>query len=308
MRSASDITLGGVPRQADSFHALAHRLGHICWALEQKAYKAIGWEYDRQRVLQSAKSQRVIAKRKQAYHSAIAEAEQRMELYDNFRLVYQMMIEQLQLFDKNGQLRCATDARKDLETAMEWMWALGCEKANKQLAAIKGLLPSVFHFLEYGKLAVQALEGPLKTEREKQAFKILCKAWQCHKNGLKAKKGAIRKYYRHQQLYWLKVAAGLWEQSNLNFEVFQKRAYKNLDGIVQSSAMVETINSILRPYLNACKNQVAQPLLNLIRFYHNHRKYVQGKRKGFSPMELFTGQKQEHDWLDLLLQKLQIAA
>ena len=41
-------------------------------------------------------------------------------------------------------------------------------------------------------------------------------------------------------------------------------------------------------------------------FYHNHRRYVQGKRKGSTPMELLTGEKQEEDWLDLLLDKVTI--
>ena len=308
MRSASDTTLEGVARQSDSFHALAHRLGPVCWTLERQAYQAIDWEYERQRVLQSAKSKRVRAKRKRAYKQAVAEAKRRMELYDNFHLIYQMMIECLQVFDRNGQVRQASQAQKDLETAMEWMEDLGCQKANEQLVVIKGLVPSLFHFLEYGLQVVQTLEGSLKTEWKKQAFKIVCKAWQCRKNMLKAKKGAIKKYYRLKHLYWLELGAKVFEQSQSGFETFQKRIYKSLDSIVQSSAMVETINSIIRLYLNDCKNQVTQPQLNLIRFYHNHRKYVQGKRKGFSPMELLTGQKQDEDWLDLLLQKLKIAA
>jgi hypothetical protein len=36
--------------------------------------------------------------------------------------------------------------------------------------------------------------------------------------------------------------------------------------------------------------------------------YVQGKRRHCTPMELLTGQKQEKDWLDLLLVKVGKAA
>jgi hypothetical protein len=36
-------------------------------------------------------------------------------------------------------------------------------------------------------------------------------------------------------------------------------------------------------------------------FYHNHRRYKAGKRKGKMPMEIFTGKKQENDWIELLL-------
>jgi len=76
-----------------------------------------------------------------------------------------------------------------------------------------------------------------------------------------------------------------------------------MDGIVQSSALVETINSILRPYMNEARNQVSSEQLNVIRFYLNHRVYKRGKRKGFVPIELLKGEKLKHDWLDLLLAK-----
>ncbi len=86
------------------------------------------------------------------------------------------------------------------------------------------------------------------------------------------------------------------------------KLYEQLEQIVQSSALVETINSILRTFLNGAKNQLNQNQLNLIMFYLNHRKYLRGKRKGFSPIELLTGEKQEQDWLDILLKKVKISA
>ena len=65
--------------------------------------------------------------------------------------------------------------------------------------------------------------------------------------------------------------------------------------------MVECINSIIRPYLNNSKNHVTQGMLNLIMFYHNHRRYIDGKRKGKTPFEILTGKDQEKDWLELIL-------
>jgi len=32
-----------------------------------------------------------------------------------------------------------------------------------------------------------------------------------------------------------------------------------------------------------------------------NRRYKDGKRKGRTPMDIFTGQKQEKDWIELLL-------
>jgi len=62
----------------------------------------------------------------------------------------------------------------------------------------------------------------------------------------------------------------------------QQAVYSRLDKIVQSSALVECINSILRPYLNTCKNQVTQEMLNLVIYYHNYRRYRDGVAHGNS--------------------------
>jgi hypothetical protein len=39
-------------------------------------------------------------------------------------------------------------------------------------------------------------------------------------------------------------------------------------------------------------------------FYHNHRRYESGKRKGKAPLELLTGEPLEAQWWELLLQQV----
>ncbi len=77
--------------------------------------------------------------------------------------------------------------------------------------------------------------------------------------------------------------------------------FDQLDSIVRASSLVEMVNSLLRPYLNSCKGQITQESLNLIMFYHNHRRYKSGKRKGKAPIELLTGKPLEADWIELLM-------
>ena len=79
----------------------------------------------------------------------------------------------------------------------------------------------------------------------------------------------------------------------------KEQVYHDLNHIVQSSA-VECINSIIRPYLNTSHNQISQKMLNLIMFYHNHRRYNSGERAKKTPYEILSGKKQEKDWLALL--------
>jgi len=39
-------------------------------------------------------------------------------------------------------------------------------------------------------------------------------------------------------------------------------------------------------------------------FYHNHRRFVDGKRKGKAPIEILTGKKLKQHWVDLLADQL----
>ncbi len=78
-----------------------------------------------------------------------------------------------------------------------------------------------------------------------------------------------------------------------------------MNSVIRSSSLVEMVNSILRTYLNQSKGQISQEFLNLIMFYHNHRRYKSGRRKGKAPIELLTGQTLEAHWLDLLVEKIE---
>jgi hypothetical protein len=53
---------------------------------------------------------------------------------------------------------------------------------------------------------------------------------------------------------------------------------------------------------------ISQETLNLIMFYHNHRRYKSGKRQGKAPIELLTGEALEADWVELLIQHTQEAS
>jgi len=84
----------------------------------------------------------------------------------------------------------------------------------------------------------------------------------------------------------------------------KRLVFDKLDSIVRASSLVEMVNSLIRPYLNSCKGQITQETLNLIMFYHNHRRYKSGKRQGKAPIELLTGKPLDAPWWELLLQQI----
>jgi hypothetical protein len=111
-----------------------------------------------------------------------------------------------------------------------------------------------------------------------------------------------KRYHQHESQQWLDFAEGLLENQ---FAPLQAMVFEKLDAIVQASSLVELVNSFLRPYLNSSKGQITQETLNLIMFYHNHRRYKSGKRQGKAPIELLTGEALKADWVALLLQHTQ---
>ena len=94
------------------------------------------------------------------------------------------------------------------------------------------------------------------------------KAWQYRKNSIKSKSPQRQKYYTEKKEIMLEIVR---DATGEDYELIKEYVIKELSTIVQSSSLVECINSILRPYLNCSKNQITQEMLNLIMFYHNHR-------------------------------------
>jgi len=69
----------------------------------------------------------------------------------------------------------------------------------------------------------------------------------------------------------------------------------------RSSALMETLNSRLRPYFTLHR-RLGGSYLDLLRFFLNHRRFLRSRhaeRRGKSPRELMTGQGHPH-WLTLL--------
>jgi hypothetical protein len=171
---------------------------------------------------------------------------------------------------------------------------LGQTKITKAVNKVRRTMPGLLNYFDVAKEVVGNLSNlPI----DQEALQALCLVWQWRKGLIKSKKAKEQKYCGMNERDCLEIAVGYLQE---DYEVVKEQVYQQLDQIVQSSALVECINSIIRPYLNGSKNHVTQETLNLIMFYHNHRRYNDGKRKNQTPMEILTGKKQKNDWIELL--------
>ena len=144
----------------------------------------------------------------------------------------------------------------------------------------------------------EVIHAELRDLMPQQIFDALVLAW--HHEHLSYQSQAKKKrYHQHESLT---VAGFCRRLLDDQFETLKALVFEKLDAIVQASSLVEMVNSFIRPYLNSSKGQITQETLNLIMFYHNHRRYKSGKRQGKAPIELLTGEALEADWVELLIQ------
>lgn len=298
MKSGQEMLDLKIPSQSDTYHGVAHRLGLWRSRLERAAYGAIGQEYENLRLLENAKSDGVSDKRKKKYMDSRENSNSAIELYESFEFIYYCLLDCFQIFDSSGKLKNEAQAVADFDTALEWMELLNNLQINEEIKSINNCKKDLFYFMQIAKKVIAELLQTIDNE----ALELFCLAYQARKNSIKLKgkpkqKSALQRKEQH-------VLAQAKKLLGTNYEAIKKEVYAKLDQIVQSSAAVEGINSILRPYLNTCKNKPSQEFLNLFMFYHNHRRFRAGKRKGKTPFEIFSGEPQLKDWLDLLLKKI----
>lgn len=285
--------------QTDTFHAISHRLGLYAKRLEKKSDKAIEHEWDRKDKIQTARNQDVIAKRKAVYEQACQDTLLAIEQFEGFQFLYFHMLNQLNTFDSKGQVRQEQTAIEEVQVALELMRELQIPGLADELQTIENLLPKLFNFLTKAQIVHYGLEAQLG---EVPTY-FWTYAWQSLKKSRKIKHYAKSKAAAQRATIALDLLQEHYQLSSEEFEALKTNVFRQLDTIVQSSALVETINSLLRPYMNESKNQLSQEQLNLIRFYLNHRVYKRGKRKGHAPIELLSGQKLNEPWRDMLMQK-----
>ena len=299
LRSA--INEKNIPWQPDTYHAIAHRLGKWVHILEQKAYKRIAIEYERRRVISSAKTTKIINARRYKYNKACKSTIDAIELYENFLYLYTHIIKELQPFHSDGKLRDRVSSKANIEIALQLIKSLENGQINTQVASIERILPELLNYFDEAKRAIERCK---KLGIDSEIITILSLAWQWNKAEIKAKKEERRKSAKAEYLFYIEYAK---DSLGDTFEELKIAVFDELDNIIQASSMVENINSILRPYLNQSKNQITQEFLNLFAFYHNHRRYKAGKRKGKTPMEILTGKRQNKDWVELLTDFIETA-
>lgn len=265
--------------------------------LERKAYAAIAKEAEAATTFHNAKSEAHLHKRLQRYDQAHHTCEHAMARYDQLDLLLHLLRDALHLCSPFGRLRTAQGVRAELTSLLSLIEEIEDAVLPKLLKAIRSHLDDIVAPFEQAA----SIHAELLALIPQPIVDALVLAWH-HEHLSHQSKAQQKRYHQYESQQWLDFSEGLL---NTRFEACKALVFEKLDAIVQSSSLVEMVNSLIRPYLNSSKGHITQETLNLIMFYHNHRRYKSGKRQGKAPIELLTGDTLRADWVDLLIQHTQ---
>jgi hypothetical protein len=268
--------------------------------LERKAYAAIAKEDEAVQTFHHAKSEAHLHKRLQHYEHAHHVCEQAMARYDQLDLLLHLLRDALHLCSPFGRLRTVANVRSELTLLLSLIEEIDDAVLRQLLRPIRSHLGDILVPFEQA----ESVHAELLTLIPQQLVDALVLAWH-HEHLAYQAYGKQKRYHQHERQQWLAFAEGLLGHP---FEPLKALVFEKLDAIIQASSLVEMVNSLIRPYLNSCKGHITQETLNLIMFYHNHRRYKGGKRQGKAPIELLTGATLEAEWVDLLIQHMQEAS
>ena len=277
----------------DQFHEFQD-LFNRCHQLERKAYGAIGEEIKAAETFANAKSESNLQKRLEKYDQVQQACERAIERYDQLDLLLRMLSEILHLCSDTGRLRTVEDVRSNLIAILSLIEEIDNEKLSKLLKPIYSHMDDIL--VPFGQ--VERIHTELLELMPEPIVDALVLAWH-HDHLFNQSHGKNKQYHRRESNYWLTFSEGLLDDQ---FDELKVIVFEKLDSIVKASSLVEMVNSLIRPYLNSSKGQITQETLNLIMFYHNHRRYKGGRRQGKAPIELLTGEALQGDWVDLLIQ------
>lgn len=273
-----------VPHQLDVGH-LFGQVAQVEAALERAVSKALRQEDERWRVLDSARSERVINRRIEVWEQAHHQREEALALYEDFAYLAEELYGLFIPVGPGGVPRSLTAVRGDLEALLALLEELSSPQVQQVRQRLAQQQEGLLVFWQDWEHRLAALRAAIPQEEILQA--LLWAYFLRRRKPSRATQAALAQAEAFLEAHLGPQAVSLKQQ-----------VASLLDGLPRSSALVETTASWLRPYLDPRKG-VSQGFLDLVRLYHNSRTYRRGKRKGHSPLELL-GLSVGEDWLALV--------
>ena len=306
MQSATGVLPDSTVIIADTFHAVAKRLGIYHSQLTRKIKASLVQETEIADKIVGAASEKMQNKQQAKLEVARTRTAQLLDLLDWFEQAYFLLLSQLRPFTSNGIPRAKQVAEQHIEFALDLLQLLPLNDITKNVKHIRKLLQNG-ELLSYMD-KVPALYETWTTKLGTNTSWLWMLYWLWWKKSFQTHSAKVQTKAKQQALAAEELLKEYYVDKPVYFEKTRVELFAALDTIVQASSLVETFNSILKPFINSTRGQLNQSMLNLVMFFHNHRVFHKRcKRGGKAPIEILTGQNLNTDWLNLLMDKIRTA-
>jgi hypothetical protein len=286
-------SLMGITHHPDLFHLLQPIASYL-YRFENRAYSAISQQQERLEVFENAKSEQVLKEKLHLYEKAEVNAKLAITLYDNFSYLWQELKTAFDIFDKEGTFIDPTQNYQQVLAILSLLSSLDCESLTLELASFRKALVAFWPYFH----TAQSIYLNFSKLYPIELLTLISLAWQYCRKGRNSKSYPQRLYFSDLAQHYLNWAESIYP---LNFSLIKHSIFEAYDSNIRSSSLVENINSSLRKFLDNSRGQLSQHALNLFAFFHNHRPFSRGKRKGLAPIEILSGHSLTSSWLDSLL-------
>lgn len=265
--------------QLDWDHLLRPVWGQVA-RLEEQAYAALEACQARAAQFEQATTAKRLAQHLAAWERLEAEAQVKVERYDQFQQLAAQIDAEFGLIDlPTGEVRDPQQGAERLRQVGQQLqsWAGGIY--TKLSGYLVNLAPGLFR---YAPLLADTLK-PLQDRWGGPAVRALARLWQCEAEAKRRPRTWCER--QQDQRLWeacLDEAVAVLELDRLG------QAWADVTQVLarvwRGSMLAECVNSLLRPRLNGRKH-TDQGCLELFRFLHNVHPFQRGKRAGQSPAQ-----------------------
>ena len=300
MQSAANSLPENTIILADTFHAVAKRLGIYHSRLHRQIEVSLNNEEEIAAKIATAASENMRNKQQVKLQAAQAKTAALLDLLDWFEQAYFLLLQQLRPFTSRGIPRDKQVAKASIEFALDILELLPLVGIQKNVKHIRKLLQNgeLLGFMD----KVPPLYEQWKNHLDPDTLWLWMLYWLWWKKSFQTHSAKVQTRAKQEALAAQELLKQYYEHKPDCFEQIRVALFSSLDTIVQASSLVETFNSILKPFINSTRGQLCQPMLNLVMFFHNHRVFHKRcKRGGKAPIEILTGQSLDKHWLDLLM-------
>lgn len=283
----------GITHHPDLFHLL-QPIASFLSRFEHKAYSAISEEEKRKIVFENAKSEQVLQEKLYLYEKAQVSSELAITLYDNFSYLWQELKQAFDLFDKQGNFIDPQQNYQQVLAILALLKSLACQSLTLELESFRKAMSAFWPYFH----RAQSIFSNFSKLYPLELLTLISLAWQYSRKSRNTNSYSLKLHFSELTLHYLNWAESIYP---LDFSLIKHSIFDSYDSNIRSSSLVENINSSLRNFLDNSRGQLSQAFLNLFAFFHNHRPFLRGYRKGLAPIEILSGHTLTSSWLDSLL-------